>query len=284
MQNVILDTDIGSDVDDALALAVLLGAKNLNLHSITTVYGDTSLRAKIAAALCRHVGRDIPIFAGASTPLSGKAVWTSGREGANFDALDHLSISTLSANDHLLGSVEDLPDLHIVAIGPLTNIAHALMRSPIFEKRVKALWIMGGNFSSHKPEHNFSCDSAAAEVVFKSSIPTFIVDLPTSQQTNLNKSDIERIERAGKLGPTLFKEIKSWIEPRGQDWTTPHDPLLALALVEPEQFTQSRAGFVSITGDGTSTWSENKAGNVRLLSPRNPSLAVEAMISYIEQV
>ena len=57
MHPIILDTDIGSDVDDALALAMLLGCDSINLLGITTVYGDTKLRAQIAQHLCHIAGR-----------------------------------------------------------------------------------------------------------------------------------------------------------------------------------------------------------------------------------
>jgi len=66
VRKLILDTDIGSDVDDALALAVILGSEQINLLGITTVYGDTSLRAKIAMQLCQLVNRSIPTFPGES--------------------------------------------------------------------------------------------------------------------------------------------------------------------------------------------------------------------------
>lgn len=74
----VLDTDIGSAVDDALALSVLLGSSGVELVGCTTVYGDTTLRARIASRLIRLAGRDprqIPCIPGASQPLSGRKVW-----------------------------------------------------------------------------------------------------------------------------------------------------------------------------------------------------------------
>ena len=70
MHTIILDTDIGSDVDDALALATVLGSESVNLLGITTVYGDTKLRARIAHHLCHIANKSIPVFAGVETPLS----------------------------------------------------------------------------------------------------------------------------------------------------------------------------------------------------------------------
>lgn len=66
---VVLDTDIGSDVDDAMALALLLGTPELDLLGVTTVYGDTLLRARIARRYASLAGRDVPVHAGESAPV-----------------------------------------------------------------------------------------------------------------------------------------------------------------------------------------------------------------------
>ena len=79
MNKLILDTDIGTDVDDALALAVLLGSKDIDLLGITTVYGDTKLRAQIAMHLSTLARRAVPTYAGLEKTISGKEVWVTGR-------------------------------------------------------------------------------------------------------------------------------------------------------------------------------------------------------------
>ena len=78
MHKVILDTDIGTDVDDALALAVLLGSQEVDLVGITTVYGDVRLRSQIAMHLCSMVNREIPTYMGEGKTISGREVWMSG--------------------------------------------------------------------------------------------------------------------------------------------------------------------------------------------------------------
>ena len=64
MHTIILDTDIGTDVDDALALTVLLGSQEVDLIGITTVYGDVRLRSQIAMNLCSMVNKEIPTYMG----------------------------------------------------------------------------------------------------------------------------------------------------------------------------------------------------------------------------
>jgi len=282
MHKLILDTDIGTDVDDALALAVLLGSKDVDLLGITTVYGDTQLRSTIAMHICELVKRNIQTFAGQSQPISGREVWMSGSEGKNYKNLESFKPESKSAVEYLIQTVNASPHaIEIIAIGPLTNIASAINASPDFVKNVKRLWIMGGDFTQSKVEHNFKCDTTAARIVLKSQIPISILDLPNSQKTIIRSSEIARIKDAPNLGPLLYSEIMSWIQPRNQDWTIPHDPIAALAMIAPEYFDASPNGQVSIDDDGKSFWKESPSGNVTLLIPNDPEKAVERMLELI---
>lgn len=282
MHKVILDTDIGTDVDDALALAVLLGSKEVDLVGITTVYGDTQLRAKIAMHICELVNRSIKTFVGESLPISGREVWMSGQEGKNYKDLERFNVESQGAVEFLIETFASNPNsINLIAIGPLTNIARAIQSSQNFENTVKHLWVMGGDFSQSRVEHNFKCDLDAARIVFESKIPISILDLPSSQKTIIRSDEIEQIGKTPNLGSLLHAEIMSWIKPRNQDWTIPHDPIAALALLAPELFEISSVGHVTIDADGLSFWNESESGNVRLLDPIHPELAVQKMIELI---
>jgi purine nucleosidase len=282
MHKVILDTDIGTDVDDALALAVLLGSKEVDLIGITTVYGDVCLRSAIAMHICSLVNRAIPTYPGESKPISGREVWMSGSEGKNIKNLDSFTPQTISAVDFLVETVNAQPkSIDVIAIGPLTNIARAINSSQEFEKKVKRVWIMGGDFTQSKVEHNFKCDADAARIVFESKIQISILDLPNSQKTIIRMQEIEKIGKAPQLGLLLYSEIMSWIQPRNQDWTIPHDPIVAIALLAPEYFESSVSGQVRIDEAGISSWKESNDGNVSLLTPMAPELAVTKMIELI---
>lgn len=282
MHKVILDTDIGTDVDDALALAVLLGSKDVDLLGITTVYGDTHLRSTIAMHICELVNRSIQTFVGESQPISGREVWMSGSEGKNYKNLESFKPESKSAVEYLVRTIDANPHaIEIIAIGPLTNIASAINSSPDFIRNVKRVWIMGGDFTQLKVEHNFKCDATAAKIVLESHIPISILDLPSSQKTIIRMPEIDRIKGAPNLGPLLYSEIMSWIQPRNQDWTIPHDPIAALAMIAPEYFDTSPKGQVSIDDDGKSFWKESLSGNVTLLTPNDPEKAVEKMLELI---
>jgi len=282
MHKVILDTDIGTDVDDALALAVLLGSNEVDLLGITTVYGDTHLRSTIAMHICELVKKEVQTFVGESRPISGREVWMSGSEGGNYKNLESFKPESKSAVEYLIQTVNASPQsIQIVAIGPLTNIARAIESSPDFVKNVNRVWIMGGDFTQTKVEHNFKCDTTAAKIVLESQIPISILDLPNSQKTIIRSPEIKRIKDAPNLGPLLYSEIMSWIQPRNQDWTIPHDPIAALGMIAPEYFDVSPLGQVSIDNDGKSFWKESASGNVTLLTPNDPENAVEKMLELI---
>ena len=282
MHKVILDTDIGTDVDDALALAVLLGSKEIDLIGITTVYGDVRLRSGIAMHICSLVNRDIPTFMGEGTTISGREVWMSGLEGKNFENLDSFTPQATSAVDFLIDAVNAQPkSIDVIAIGPLTNIARAIQASHDFEKNVKRVWVMGGDFTQSKVEHNFKCDVDAARIVLESKIQISILDLPNSQKTIIRMEEIKQISKAPHVGQLLYSEIMSWIQPRNQDWTIPHDPIAALALIASEFFETSPIGQVTIDPKGLSFWNQSPTGNVTLLNPVHPESAVKRMIELI---
>lgn len=282
MHTIILDTDIGTDVDDALALAVLLGSQEVDLVGITTVYGDVRLRSQIAMNLCSMVNKEIPTYMGEDKTISGREVWMSGSEGKNFESLDSFTPQATSAVDFLIEAVIAQPQaIDVIAIGPLTNLARAIQSSRDFEKKVKRVWIMGGDFTQSKVEHNFKCDIDAARIVLESNVPITILDLPSSQKTIIGMQEIEQIRNAPVIGTLLYSEIMSWIKPRNQDWTIPHDPIAALSLLAPEFFEASSPGKAKVDSDGLSFWSESPNGNVVLVKPAHPESAVKRLIELI---
>ena len=136
MRHVILDTDIGTDVDDMLALVFLAKAPELCLEGVTTVHGNTLLRAKIARITCQMLGMpDLPVVPGTSETLSGHPIFWPGHEGENIPGLENVRVeSGISAQQFLFERSEKYPgDLEILAIGPLTNLAQTISCFPEFQ-------------------------------------------------------------------------------------------------------------------------------------------------------
>lgn len=243
----LLDTDIGTDVDDLLTLAMLPGIVDADLVAVTTVYGDTDLRARIAAVACDQLGLRPRIAAGQREPLSGRQVFWAGHEG---DGIDGLSGADY---DHGAGGVGVQLEtsrsyrghLEVVAIGPLTNLATAILADPDFAGRIRHLYLMGGDFRAEptRPEHNFRSDALATWIVLHAGIPTTICGYEITTQVLLTAPDIDRIERGSPAGPLLADQTRrfwtwlaTWASPEHQHANSPHDPMALLTAFRPELF------------------------------------------------
>ena len=247
----ILDTDIGSDVDDVLALATILGSPELELRGVTTVYGDTLLRARMVARVAATAGRDVgPIVPGRSETRSGREVWWAGHEGALMPDLDRERVDTAADPIELLASSST-----VIPIGPLTNVAEAVERPG---HRIEQLCIMGGDFSLSKAEHNIACDIDAAAVVFASEVPAVVVGLDQTTRLRLGSAVVGEIEAAGPLGQLLAAEMRQYWKFSDRDFNVPHDPAAVLMLTDPDLFMFATgridvdpAGFTRFTaGEG----------------------------------
>jgi purine nucleosidase len=231
-RQVVLDTDIGSDVDDALALGMLLGSPEVELLGVTTVYGDTTLRARLARRLVGLAGADVPCCAGARETLTGRPVWWAGHEGALFADLEVEQVTARPGADFLVDAAGSTADLDVIAIGPLTNVAAAIEAGGEF----RHLTVMGGSFAADEPEHNFRSDPEAARIVFTSGIPATVCGLEITEQVRITPDGLARIAAAGRLGAALAAEIDQYWTYRGQQYNTPHDPVAALTLLRPDLF------------------------------------------------
>jgi purine nucleosidase len=149
-QMTVLDTDIGTDVDDVVALALLLRLPDVDLRAITTVYVDAALRARMVRAVLAVAGRpDIPVGQGVDRPLLNRdALAWAGFEGEGLlpaDADEAQAQPLPHAVDLLVKTVLARPgEVTILAIGPLTNVALALLREPRLAMAVRRIVIMGG--------------------------------------------------------------------------------------------------------------------------------------------
>ena len=149
---IVIDTDIGSDPDDALALCLALASPEVDVHGVTIVSGDVDLRARMAARLLGMAGReDIPVFKGQGPPIGASSVDVApeltGLEGRGlldqpYDGPE-ATIEQHAAIDWLVEESRRRP-FHLVAIGPLTNVALAMERDAGFAERLLSLTIMGG--------------------------------------------------------------------------------------------------------------------------------------------
>jgi purine nucleosidase len=237
---VLLDTDIGSDVDDLLALALLVASPEIQLIGVTTVYGDTALRARMTRLVLDQLEqRAVPIGIGARETLTGRPVWWAGHEGQGIPGLDRVQIDESITATDLLHQVttEHRGRLELFAIGPLTNVAEAISADDSFATSLRHLYIMGGAFWMEQAEHNIKSDPEAADIVFRSGIPMTICGLDVTQRVRLREADISQIRAAaGGIGSVLEDQVRRWWAYTGATENHLHDPVAILPALRPELF------------------------------------------------
>ena len=254
---VLLDTDLGSDVDDAIALALLLGCPELRLVSVTTVGGDVRGRAWAAARLLGLGGRsEVEVCAGAREALvrPGRFVWREiETEGYPSGADARLSDEPAAAR--IVRAAHETPGLELIAIGPLTNLAHALALDPELPRHVARLHVMGGHIRRVaigervcEPgiDYNLCSDPEASAMVLGAGFATRLVSADVTLETWLRERDLARLAEAkspavralvpliriwtpwqrkifvDQLGGTLAPDNVAFL----------HDPLTVLSLVD----------------------------------------------------
>ncbi len=236
----ILDTDIGDDIDDALALALILSSPAFDLRGVTTVFRNAPRRAILADKLVRSYQQGIfRIAPGISKPLLQPF---DAKLGAQFQVLEedgdedfwlewpeHGVDFLVEQCDAEAGKYDAKNPLTLAAIGPLTNIALAIARCPELVSGAR-LTMMGGCWSQNTAEWNVSCDPEAAAMVFNSGIEISMVGLDVTQQCQLTSQQIERIGARRKL---LGRLMELWLDENHKPITL-HDPLAILTLSEPD--------------------------------------------------
>ena len=249
----VLDTDIGSDVDDLLALTLLARAPEVRLIGITTVYGDTRLRARIARWTCDRLDRpDVTVIPGLGETLSGREIWWPGHEGVGLADLEGVPVAeTPTGVDYLCQTArEHAGQLDLIAIGPLTNVAAALRADPAFASNLHHLYIMGGAFWLDRAEHNFKCDPEAANLVMRSGIPMSVAGLDVTKRVWVTEADLVALEGSDHaLGGVLADQVRRWWAASGREQDNPHDALAALMPFRPELFRFERCD-VTVETDG----------------------------------
>jgi purine nucleosidase len=289
MRHVILDTDIGTDVDDLLALVFMAKAPEFCLEGVTTVHGDTLLRAKIARVTCAKLGLpDLPVVPGVRETLSGRPIFWPGHEGENISEIEHTQVETsISAQQFLIELSEKYSDdLEILAIGPLTNLAQTIICCPEFSSRVKRLYLMGGAYWIDYPEHNIEMDVLAAKIVFESGIPTTAIGLDVTLKVWFTETHLEQVRNLPNgLGEMLEDQIRRWWKFLGMNQNNPHDPLAALAMVRPDLFCFERCS-VSICMErdrrGHVIRQNNPSGNVCAAYDLDVQRAEALLLSYLK--
>ena len=240
---VLVDTDIGDDIDDAFALALTLRSPEIALLGVTTVFGDTRLRAQLAQRLLHTFGQTaIPVAAGVGTPLLYRHPPSSVPQASVLKERTPCEpISDLSGPELIIQTaLAHQQQLILLCFGPLTNIATALKREPRLFLAIRKIVMVGGSSSYPFPEWNVRSDASAARIVLASGIPITLIGWNVTTRCQLCNNDIRQLQLNGSPQTDLLYQLLSiWREQRPR-WHSAlpyiHDALAVAALCQPDLF------------------------------------------------
>jgi purine nucleosidase len=298
-RRILFDTDIGSDVDDAIALALILACPGqLELVAVTTVGGESRVRARVAAGLLGLAGRrDVDVCAGEERPLlrARERFGWFGHEPA-CQVEDAALISGEPAPERIVRAAREVPGLELIAVGPLTNLARALVLDPELPGRVAGLTVMGGHIREVRIgdflcapgiDYNLCSDPEASVAVLGAGFSTALVTADVTLSTWLTIADVERLAAAGPVARELARQIRIW-EPvqrklfTGMGGTVApdnaaflHDPLTVLALIDaaPLRFESLR---IATTIERETLRTHELPSGAKLGAPMRVATAVDA--------
>ena len=286
---VLFDTDIGSDIDDAVALAYLLRQPRCELVGITTVTGDTAKRAALAEITCRAAGRtDVPIIAG----LAGPLLHGPGQPNVpQYEAVkDRPHRKDYTANGHggasavnfLRETIRARPgEITLLAVGPMTNVGALFALDPEIPRLLKRVVLMCGVFTAAggqgpgAREWNALVDPVASALVFRHAAPGTLlsVGLDVTTRCVLPQAECrERFTRAGGALGVVAQMAEVWF--KHAPHITFHDPLAATLVFAPD-LCKTQTGRVDVVTDdnplaGLTRWSAVADGPHTIASDVNP--------------
>ena len=241
-RKVILDTDIGDDIDDAFALALAVSSPKLDVIGVTTAWGNTDLRARLAARLLRVTGHgSIPVAAGPKTHAS--SVFTQARwaevepEPAN---------GWPDAIDFALEAIRRYPgQITLIAIAPFSNVGALIDRDPATFRKLRRIVLMGGSIHRRygdlgylpdrgpEPEYNIMEDIASSRKLFASGVP---IDMMPLDSTQLKFDEVMRdvvFSRATPMTDALLSLYEEWRASTGSPTPTLYDAMAVAAAIDP---------------------------------------------------
>ena len=237
-EKVIIDTDIGDDVDDAFALALAVKSPELQVLGITTTFAETEVRARIVDRFLGEVGKsDIPVLAGKAT---GKTSMSQRRyaEGGRFKKSSHGD-----AAEFILQQIGKYPgQITLIAIGPLMNVGEVIDRDAAAFRKLKRVVIMGGSVRKGygdlgynekvppMPEWNILNDVKSAQKLFSSGVPLYVMPLDSTQ---LKLDEVKRaflFTRGTAVTDQLVILYHLW----AQETPTLFDPMTLAYVLKPE--------------------------------------------------
>jgi purine nucleosidase len=255
IKKIVIDTDPGQD--DAVAMLLALASPELDVLGITAVAGNVplSLTEKNARRICELAGRpDVRVFAGAARPMVRDLVTAENVHGkTGLDGPDlpdpTMPLQEAHAVDFIVETLmrEESGTVTLCALGPLTNLALALVREPRIAARIERIVLMGGGLFeggnvTPAAEFNIYVDPHAADVVLRSGVPIVIVPLDCTHQALTTARRVAAFRalatRPGEAVAQMLEFFERFDENKyGTDGGPLHDPCVIAYLLKPELFS-----------------------------------------------
>jgi len=255
-RRIIIDTDPGQD--DAVAILLALGSpEEIMVEAIVACAGNVplSLTALNARKICELAGRpDVPVYAGCARPMAARPLVTAehvhGATGLDGPVLPEPAMPLRAQHgvDFLIDTLRAQPagEITLCALGPLTNIAMALVKAPDIAPRIREIVLMGGAYFevgniTPTAEFNIYVDPNAAAIVFASGIPIVMMPLDVTHRVLTTPARLDAIRavptRAAQAAAAMlgFSE-KFDLEKYGSDGAPLHDPCVTAYLLKPDLF------------------------------------------------
>ena len=254
-RKIIIDTDPGQD--DAVAILLALGSPELEVLGITAVAGNVplALTQKNIRIICELAGRpDVPTFAGAIRPLVRELVTAEnvhGKTGLNGPTLPDptMPLRDQYAVDFIVETLMAEPEntVTLCVLGPLTNIALAMIREPKIVPRIAEIVLMGGGCFeggnvTPAAEFNIYVDPHAAKTVFEAGVPITMFPLDVTHKALTTRKRVQKFRDLGTNVGTVTAELLDFFErfdeeKYGTDGGPLHDPNVIAWLLKPELYT-----------------------------------------------
>lgn len=260
INRIIIDTDIGDDIDDAFAIALAASRDDVEIVAITTVFKNTQARARQSAQLIKVAGKgSIPVYFGEGMPLCGHIPAFDKDVGdpltllpCQYDeTMDNMPVQGDAVGAIISNAKKYSGELVVVTIGAATNLAKAIERDPTVVKDIRKVVMMGGWFTNYQPEWNIICDPEAMDKVFRSGLDIYAVGLDVTLQCAMDKSLLQAFTVSGKpVNKLLTAWLDRWFAYFNFEKSVMHDPL-ALATVFNEDVCHFGEIYaqVQLTGD-----------------------------------
>jgi len=291
-EKLLLDTDIGSDIDDSVCLSYLLRQKQCEILGITTVSGESVIRAQLASAILKAAGRDdIPIYPGVEQPLLTPQKQPVANQAKYLPKYPHeTKFPEGQAIEFMRRTIRENPnEVTLLGIGPLTNIALLFAVDPEIPTLLKRLVIMCGTFTYRykgEPcltEWNARCDPYATAIVYRAPVKNILsVGLDVTTEVVLKKDEIIR-----RFNTDLLKVVLdfSGISDNTRKEIVFHDPLAASVIFKKE-ICDFRRGNVEIEIDskrleGLTYWEADEKGKNEVAFGVNKEMFFEHFFSTV---